>query len=963
MQIRQYVCKDERRKLEIARDEKLTGIDYLEVSKDQRELSIFFIPSLVEGKKPIPEGINTLNIRITGGSKITIVRVEKVEYHPKNKNKLTVYVKDDISSRGAGDFSIYTLKLVNIEDVDPIFSKIDFSFKVNCLKDSDCRTEEAVCRREKGQEIRLDYLTRDYSGFRRLILDRLSEIIPNWKESSASDLGVVVAEIMAYAADYLAYYQDAVATEAYLGTARKRISIRRHARLLDYFLQDGCNARVWVTVEVIPGSIADGKPFPCKKGDYVLSWKNISGKDEKIWAISGKDAISLKKFLKKTFAIDWDKNPKIEQIDNAWTIKISTEKDDILLKINDEMGEARLIYGNKAVDLIANIENDELKLYEKKKVKFLTKVDRFIDKTYLSGEDEFNEAIRLGAQVFEPVNNITLHSSQNEMLFYTWGEEDCCLPRNATRATLVVGGESDAHPAVGDVLIFEESLRESADELRKSRDEFVREPGEETLKKSAEMSQKESTEESPEESPEEFGYLERRHVVRLTKVDCVDDELFDYVKIYRSKKAYEQFVDNKIQLINIEWSSEDALPFPLCISRDSQTACSARGNVLLADHGRSLEEDLDGPEENRRYRPKLKNKPLTHQASLDSELFNERKSDGELIAASEILSKNGTGAYPAIKLNEVSTGRKWSVQRDLINSGRFDRTFVAEIDDDGFAVLRFGDGINGMKPIGDLKATYRVGNGSAGNVGADSIGHIFIEDGNSQGIRKIRNPLHAKGGKDPETVNHARLFAPQALHEKEYAVNEEDYAMVAETHVDVQKAAATLRWTGSWNTMFINVDRKGGRPVDAPFKNELLSYLNRFRLAGLDLEVEGPVYVPLDIALNVVVNPDCFSARVMENLQEEFSCRKLSDGRSGFFYPDEFTFGKSVYLSRLVARAIQTPGVSRVEVIRFQRKGEKAKVGLVEEKIKIERLEIARLDSDPNNPENGLIEFYMEGGR
>jgi hypothetical protein len=50
--------------------------------------------------------------------------------------------------------------------------------------------------------------------------------------------------MLAYAADQLSYYQDAVATEAYLGTARRRTSARRHARLVDYFMHDGANARL-----------------------------------------------------------------------------------------------------------------------------------------------------------------------------------------------------------------------------------------------------------------------------------------------------------------------------------------------------------------------------------------------------------------------------------------------------------------------------------------------------------------------------------------------------------------------------------------------------------------------------------------------------------------------------------------------------------------------------------------------
>src|SRR6185295_7196447 len=51
-----------------------------------------------------------------------------------------------------------------------------------------------------------------------------------------------------YVGDYLSYYQDAVATEAYLETARQRISVRRHAQLVDYHLHEGCNARAWLAV-------------------------------------------------------------------------------------------------------------------------------------------------------------------------------------------------------------------------------------------------------------------------------------------------------------------------------------------------------------------------------------------------------------------------------------------------------------------------------------------------------------------------------------------------------------------------------------------------------------------------------------------------------------------------------------------------------------------------------------------
>ena len=78
---------------------------------------------------------------------------------------------------------------------------------------------------------------------------------------------VTLVELLAYAGDSLSYFQDAVATEAYLGTARRRASVRRHARLVDYHVHDGANARAWVVARAGPG--ADGAVLP--RGTMVLT--------------------------------------------------------------------------------------------------------------------------------------------------------------------------------------------------------------------------------------------------------------------------------------------------------------------------------------------------------------------------------------------------------------------------------------------------------------------------------------------------------------------------------------------------------------------------------------------------------------------------------------------------------------------------------------------------------------------
>src|SRR5262249_13902450 len=152
----------------------------------------------------------------------------------------------------AGDFSTYWLSLgwqrepdgswVHvIPFLDPPFSLAPINFKAGCPVDFDCPPAE-VCPPEALDEPLIDYLAKDYASFRQLLLDRLPELNPGWLERSPADLGIALVELLAYAGDHLSYFQDAVANEAYLDTARQRESARRHARLVDYRMHDGRNA-------------------------------------------------------------------------------------------------------------------------------------------------------------------------------------------------------------------------------------------------------------------------------------------------------------------------------------------------------------------------------------------------------------------------------------------------------------------------------------------------------------------------------------------------------------------------------------------------------------------------------------------------------------------------------------------------------------------------------------------------
>ena len=446
---------------------------------------------------------------------------------------------------------------------------------------------------------------------------------------------------------------------------------------------------------------------------------------------------------------------------------------------------------------------------------------------------------------------------------------------------------------------------------------------------------------------------------------------------------------NDQPIVEIAWAAEDALRFPVCLSAITDVAHGAQriegisvalGNIVLADHGLTIEGEAlgvvpqpavllaPGGEGARcqpaaptpvppRFTPILKERPLTQAAPLDP----------AAPSAAASLRWPIAGALPAITLTGSLAGNPstWTPVRDLLNSRADDREFVVEVETDLSAAIRFGDDRHGRRPDSGtvFSATYRVGNGARGNVGADALVHVVAAPGVAGAIASVRNPLAAVGGAEPESLEDVRQRAPSAFRTQERAVTPADYAEVTGRNPEIQQAAATLRWTGSWRTVFITADRAGGAEVDAGFERELRRFVEPYRMAGQDLEVDAPRPVPLEITLRVCVKPDHFRGDVKAALLKVFSKRTLPDGRRGVFHPDNFTFGQPVYLSQIYAAAQAVDGVASVDVTQFERQGRPDPQAFADGVLKFARLEIPRLDNDPNFPERGAFHLIMEGGK
>jgi hypothetical protein len=867
-----YFCCDPRRKNAVEARGDWNGIDFLEVVDNpsdplpqrQTTLLVHFIHELAAG------ALTLAHVRIEGGERIRNVRIVEVQAVPTlvppgsaagtppspQPKILRVRVA------APGDFSRYTLRLVHAADatrapegIDRLLASIEFSFKAGCRGEFDCGAA-SLCPPQPAPAPQLNYLARDYATFRQAMLDRLALTVPQWQERNAADLGIALVELLAYVADRVAYEQDAVATEAYLGTARLRTSVRRHARLVDYAMHDGCNARSFVQLRAAAGVT----------GLTVHRLQIVAG--------------------------------------------------------------------------------------EPRHTHVLTRCPDLAGRVLQLGSEEHRQALTTRPQVFELLHDVTLHEAHNDLGFYTWGARECCLPRGATRATL--RGRLPNLQA-GDLLILAEAK-------------------------------------SPTTGRAGDRDTNRRHAVKLTRVLATEDPLGG------------QFADpphaNPVPVTEIEWHGDDALPFALTVAGRSGTVyhedvALAHGNIVAVDHGMTRAEETLRPvpaanpvlarvgadpgracEERRaqsvpaRYRPRLAAAPVTQACSFDA--------GQPPAAAAGYLAQRPQDAVAQVSLREAGVSERWSARRDLLSSAAPDRAFVVEAEADGRSMLRFGDDVFGRRPAAGavFHARYRVGSGTAGNVGAglsvaeSTLFHLAsaqpdIVTGTTPPIAAVWNPLPARGGVEPETIESVRQRAPSALRgAPERAVTLADYEALAQrVDASVQRAGASLRWTGSWRTVFLTVDRHGAAEVDAEFERELIAKLERYRLAGHDLEADAPRYVPLELAIDVCVRREHFRADVQAALEAVLSSRLLPDGRRGVFHADNFSFGQPVYLSPIQEAALGVAGVDSIVVRRFRRQGRPETDGAAQGLLRFERLEIARLDNDRNFPDRGALELNLTGGR
>lgn len=276
-------------------------------------------------------------------------------------------------------------------------------------------------------------------------------------------------------------------------------------------------------------------------------------------------------------------------------------------------------------------------------------------------------------------------------------------------------------------------------------------------------------------------------------------------------------------------------------------------------------------------------------------------------------------ASVSVEVNDGASFKKWNRRDNLLSytdaDGRIkvaDATsedFQVTYDENGKASVVFGDGTYGKRPpvgANNIRATYRVGGGVAGNVAPNTIVKSLAQ---IPGLQSVTNPLPAAGGMDAESLNHAIQFAPLAFRSGGRAVTINDYIALAQKAGGVAKVKAVAR---GWNAIDLYVAPEGNTvaPVPEKTKQQIVAFFEDKRMVGTFVYIKDPSPAFINIAVSILVehhyDPLAVKVQVQNAIQSLLAYQNV-------------TFGKTIYLSKIYESVEAIPGVYAATVTEFRR--------------------------------------------
>src|SRR5262249_41028964 len=222
--------------------------------------------------------------------------------------------------------------------------------------------------------------------------------------------------------------------------------------------------------------------------------------------------------------------------------------------------------------------------------------------------------------------------------------------------------------------------------------------------------------------------------------------------------------------------------------------------------------------------------------------------------------------------------------------------------EDGKRLVQFGDGDIGGAVLptgqGNMTATYRVGSGLAGRVGANTLTNLLDR---LTGLTGVNNPLSAEGGADSETLAMVRQNAPRTVRTFGRAVSLKDFEDLITASGEVAKAEAIWIWDGYAPAIYLTVAGQAGGTFSDPASQA--ATLSTERDPNHRMLVGNYHAVPILLSATILALPQYVETDVVK--------AALITLLAALSF-DSLSLGQSLHLSRVYSVLQDVPGVKAV---------------------------------------------------
>ncbi|HXJ02002.1 MAG TPA: putative baseplate assembly protein, partial [Micropepsaceae bacterium] len=325
-------------------------------------------------------------------------------------------------------------------------------------------------------------------------------------------------------------------------------------------------------------------------------------------------------------------------------------------------------------------------------------------------------------------------------------------------------------------------------------------------------------------------------------------------------------------------------PLAAALNRDSVVV---HANVTLASHGESVSQILGAGNASTSFqRFELKQLPLTYRAAPN-----------EIGAAAELT----------VRVGDIA----WSERPTMYGASPTERAYVLTTDEQGREFVVFGDGVSGARlpsGVNNVRAAYRKGLGIAGNVASGSLTQLMTRP---LGLKSVSNPFTAEGGTDPESADDARDSIPITTRTLGRAVSLLDYEDFARSFSGIAKAQAGVLNLPAGPTVAITIAGPVGTPpltTASPTWTNLLAALKSSgdpHVSVMLLALQSSTFrIGLKVKFDPAYDPKTVLAAVEAALRAHYAF-------------DQRALGQPVQQSDVIAVAQNVAGVIAVDLARL----------------------------------------------